>query len=120
MRNDDSPQTCCGGGGDCATVFEPCPCNSPVWKRSWSTFDLPSDLWRSSTCNGLGCARRCRSNTFSAAVLLIFRLLSLSYCVVIWAIAYRPGTELRLANDLESFTMQVCIPAPSIAENASI
>ena len=88
-------------------MFEPCPCNSPVWESSWSTFDLPGDLWRSHTSQSLGCAQRCCGSSCSAVVLLVFRLATLGFCTAIWIAAYKPSTETRLANDLESFTMQV-------------
>jgi hypothetical protein len=100
------PSTCCGRE-DCASVFEPCPCNSPVWERSWTTLDLPADLWRSSTSTALGCGQQCCGSRCSAVVLLLFRLAALVFCATIWVVAYSPTTELRLANDLESFTMQV-------------
>lgn len=107
MLADDGPppaRPCCGE--DCASVFEPCPCNSPVWERSWSTFDLPADLWRSSTSKRLGCRQCCNGNSCSAVALMVFRLSALIFCVAIWITAYSPTTDLRLANDLESFTMQ--------------
>ena len=92
-------------------MFEPCPCHSPVWERSWSTFfDLPGDLWRSNTSQRLGCGQRCCGSSCSAVVLLVFRLAALGFCVAIWIAAYKPSTESRLANDLESFTMQVRVP----------